>query len=86
VNRKIKILFTIPNFVTAGSQFVLLAIYNNLDRTIFDPKVLVEKHPKKFPKEIKKEAQLFLPQFKNASTRIKKLSQLLIANIQELQN
>lgn len=77
MNRKIKILFTIPNFVTAGSQFVLLAIYNNLDQNIFDPKVLVEKHPETFPKEIKKEEQLFLPQFKKASTRIKKLSQLL---------
>lgn len=49
---KIKILFTIPNFKTAGSQYVLLAIFNRLDREVFDPYVCVEKFPELIPAEI----------------------------------
>lgn len=38
-----KLLFTIPNFITAGSQYVVLDILRRLDRSNFDPIVCVLK-------------------------------------------
>ena len=80
MSKKINILFTIPNFKTAGSQFVLLAIYNKLDRNKFNSKILVEKFPDCFPNEVAKEDQLFLPLQEKPSLYIKKLSSLLKKN------
>jgi glycosyltransferase involved in cell wall biosynthesis len=40
---KVKILFTIPNFITAGSGRVMLNIIERLDRRIFEPAVCVIK-------------------------------------------
>jgi len=37
--KKIKILYTIPNFDTAGSQIPLLKIASNLDKDYFDPQI-----------------------------------------------
>lgn len=53
----INVLYTIPNFKTAGSQFVLLALYQRLDRSLFHPFVLVEKFPDIFPDEIEPDAR-----------------------------
>ncbi|WP_100615110.1 glycosyltransferase [Confluentibacter citreus] len=39
VQKKIKILFTIPNFDTAGSGKVVYDLVSNLDRTIFEPEI-----------------------------------------------
>ena len=36
---KIKILYTIPNFDTAGSKIPLLKIVNNLDKNYFEPQI-----------------------------------------------
>ncbi len=55
---KIKILFTIPNFKTAGSQFVLLALYNKINKALFDPYVCVESFPEEIPSYISKEKRL----------------------------
>lgn len=38
-NRKIKILFNIPNFNTAGSGRALLNVIERLDRTVFEPEI-----------------------------------------------
>lgn len=57
---KINILYTIPNFVTAGSQFVLLGILKYLDLDRFQYYVLVEKHPEVFPQVIPKDNRLYL--------------------------
>lgn len=46
---KIRILYTIPNFRTAGSQYVLLSLFNKIDKTVFDPFVCVEKFPEAIP-------------------------------------
>lgn len=46
---KIKILYTIPNFRTAGSQYVLLSLYKGIDRTVFDPYICVERYPEMIP-------------------------------------
>ncbi len=78
MNKKINILFTIPNFKTAGSQFVLLAIYNNLDRNLFNPSILVEKHPDIFPETIPKEEQFFLPLKGDVIPRINRLAKFLV--------
>ena len=39
MSKKIKILYTIPNFDTAGSGIPLLKIANNLDKNIFEPQI-----------------------------------------------
>ena len=38
-NEKIKILYTIPNFDTAGSSKVVYDLVSNLDRSIFEPEI-----------------------------------------------
>lgn len=75
---KIKILYTIPNFDTAGSQFVLLAIYESLDRNLFKPCVLVAKFPDIFPDSIPNEERFFLQQNKKVIFRINNLAKFLI--------
>src|SRR5690606_19526880 len=42
MDEQIKIIYTIPNFKTSGSQYVLLALFINIDKTIFDLYVCVE--------------------------------------------
>lgn len=49
MSRKTKILYTIPNFSTAGSQYVLLSIINKMDKNRFDIFIGVEKHPELIP-------------------------------------
>ncbi|HLT42897.1 MAG TPA: hypothetical protein VKZ95_09350, partial [Sphingobacteriaceae bacterium] len=49
---KIKILYTIPNFKTAGSQYVLLSLFRNIDRDIFHPYICIEKFPEAIPNDI----------------------------------
>lgn len=49
MTRKTRILFTIPNFDTAGSQYVLLAIIDKLDKSRFDIFIGVEKKPELIP-------------------------------------
>ncbi len=50
--RKIKILFTIPNFDTAGSGKVVYDLVNNLDRSIFSPEICCFHNRGAFFKEI----------------------------------
>lgn len=52
MNKRIKILYTIPNFKTAGSQYVLLSLFRNIDKTIFDPYICIENHPDAVPNDI----------------------------------
>ncbi len=49
MDKRIKILYTIPNFKTAGSQYVLLSLFNKIDKTLFDPCICVEKFPENIP-------------------------------------
>ncbi|WP_225035565.1 glycosyltransferase family 4 protein [Winogradskyella sp. SM1960] len=44
MHRPIRILFTIPNFKNAGSQYVLLALITRLHKNDFDIKIGVENH------------------------------------------
>jgi hypothetical protein len=44
-NTKIKVLYTIPNFKTAGSQYVVLSLFKHIDTSKFEPFVAVEKFP-----------------------------------------
>lgn len=73
---KIKILYTIPNFRTAGSQYVLLALYKGLDKNVFDPYVCVERFPESIPDDIPADRRLtfaFEGNTKNDLFRFKKL-------------
>jgi glycosyltransferase involved in cell wall biosynthesis len=49
MSKKTKILYTIPNFITAGSQYVLLTIINTLDKNRFEIFIGVEEHPEMIP-------------------------------------
>lgn len=49
---KLKILYTIPNFKTAGSQYVLLSLFRNIDRAVFDPYICIEKFPDTAPSDV----------------------------------
>ena len=49
---KIKILYTIPNFKTAGSQNVLLSLFKSVDRALFEPYICVEKFPELIPDDV----------------------------------
>ncbi len=52
--KKIKILFTIPNFDTAGSGKVVYDLVKNLDRTLFEPEICCFHDRGAFIKKIKK--------------------------------
>ncbi|AFL81705.1 glycosyltransferase [Aequorivita sublithincola DSM 14238] len=58
MRKQIKILYTIPNFKTAGSQYVLLSLFRNIDRTVFDPYICIEKFPETIPKDIPEKRRL----------------------------
>ncbi len=77
MSTKINILYTIPNFKTAGSQFVLESLYQHIDRAIFQPYVLVEKFPEQFPKSIREEERLFITEQVGNRRYIFKLAKLL---------
>ena len=49
---KIKILYTIPNFITAGSGQVMMNIVLRLDRDLFEPAVCVSKKGGKMDREV----------------------------------
>lgn len=54
LNKKIKILYTIPNFDTAGSGKVVYDLINNLDRAIFEPEICCFHTKGSFMQEIEK--------------------------------
>lgn len=56
--QRLKILYTIPNFKTAGSQYVLLSLFRNIDKTLYEPYVCVENFPELIPEDIPTERQL----------------------------
>lgn len=56
--KKIKILYTIPNFKTAGSQYVLLSLFRNIDSRIFDPYLKVDHSSELIPSDIPENRQL----------------------------
>lgn len=77
MGKKRNILYTIPNFKTAGSQFVVLELYKRIDRTLFQPYVLVEKFPAIVPDTILKEERLFITEDIGTRYYIGKLARLL---------
>lgn len=77
MGNKINILFTIPNFKTAGSQFVLLGLYKAMDRNLFKPYILVEKFPDLFPNDILENERLHLTEKVGERGYILKLASLL---------
>ncbi len=70
MDKRIKILYTIPNFKTAGSQYVLLSLFRHIDKTAFDPYICVEKFPEAIPADISKNRCL---EFKWTSNKIQSI-------------
>ena len=68
-NGPVRILFTIPNFITAGSGRAMLNIVERLDRKHFAPTVCVLKKGGNLDKEVERlgipllEAQFTIPAF-----------------------
>lgn len=54
VNERIRILYTIPNFITAGSGRAMLNIIERLDRSRFDPSVAVLKKGGRLDAEVER--------------------------------
>lgn len=55
---RIKILYTIPNFNTAGSQYVVISIFKKLNLEVFDPYICVESYPELIPSFIPENRKL----------------------------
>lgn len=54
MSEPVRILFTIPNFITAGSGQVMLNIIRRLDREKFAPAVCVSRNGGRLAKEVEK--------------------------------
>lgn len=80
MDKRKRILYTIPNFKTAGSQYVLLSLHRNIDTTVFDPFVCVEKFPEMIPKDISKKKSLLFEWKGNKYSNIKNFSSFLKKN------
>lgn len=68
MDKQTRILFTIPNFKTAGSKYVLLGLYEKLDKRLFNPFICVEKFPETIPENIPEEKRLLFS-FNNQSSK-----------------
>ncbi|MBA82964.1 glycosyltransferase family 4 protein [Leeuwenhoekiella sp.] len=78
--KQIKILYTIPNFKTAGSQYVLLSLLRKIDENVFDPYVCVEKFPESVPEDILEEKRLLFERTGNKIQDILNFRRLLKKN------
>ena len=85
VNKKCRILFTIPNFDTAGSGKALLNVAMNLDRNIFDPQICCAHDKGIFMKTVKASglkipflAISIIPLEDNAPTATPRLASIII--------
>ncbi|MBO6632854.1 MAG: glycosyltransferase, partial [Psychroserpens sp.] len=54
MSKKIRVLYTIPNFDTAGSGKSVYDLVKNMDRTQFDPEICVTRNDGNFFKEVEK--------------------------------
>ncbi len=68
-NKKIRVLFTIPNFMTAGSQYVVLSLFKRINKDVFDPFICIEKFAESIPMEIPEDRRLVF-RFDQTSLRI----------------
>ena len=77
MSHKIKILYTIPNFNTAGSGIPLLKIANNLDKQCFEPQIAcLHDRGDLFQEVIKSDIKVhIIDLYKNARPIINMLSQ-----------
>lgn len=77
MEKRIRILYTIPNFKTAGSQYVLLSLYKRIDRSVFDPFICVEKFPEMIPDDIPLDRQLVFQWTGNKLNDVRNFRRLL---------
>lgn len=74
MSERIKVLFTISNFKTAGSQYVLLAILRGIDKSRFQPFIAVEKYPELIPDDIPVQNRLHFSRSEKKWNDIKNIS------------
>ena len=58
MSKKVRILYTIPNFKTAGSQYVVRSLLKGMDKSDFEVYIGVEKFPETIPPLVSKEHQI----------------------------
>ena len=80
MHNKIAILFTIPNFKPAGSQYVLLNILNNLNKDKFETFICVEKFPDLIPNEIKCQKKIHFKKTGRKTQDIKNFARIIRNN------
>ena len=78
--KRIKILFTIPNFKTAGSQYVLLSLLRGIDKKKFEPFIAVERFPELIPEDIPIKNRLLLSRSGKSWRDIRNIAFLLKEN------
>ncbi|MBD0823877.1 glycosyltransferase family 4 protein [Aestuariibaculum marinum] len=80
MQKKIRILFTIPNFKTAGSQYVLLSLLKVLDDACFEWFVAVEKFPDERPEAIPESQFIHVPRQGHLLKDVRLFSKILHKN------
>ncbi|MBN2478038.1 glycosyltransferase family 4 protein [Candidatus Micrarchaeota archaeon] len=80
MSERVKILLTIPNFKTAGSQYVLQNLYRQINREIFDLYVGIENLPEYFPEEIPASQRIFFKRSGKKISDIRTLRNILRKN------
>lgn len=75
--KPIRILYTIPNFKTAGSQNVLLSILRGLDLEKFETFIAVEKFPELIPDDIPVSNQIHIQYTGKLKKDVTHFSQIL---------
>lgn len=78
--KKIRVLFTIPNFRTAGSQYVVLSLFTRINKDVFEPLVCVENYLSLIPKEVPEESQLMFQWSGNRMVDVSGFKNLLEKN------
>lgn len=77
MTKRIKILFTIPNFNTAGSQYVVKTLVSRMDTLLFEPYVGVESAADLIPNIVPPDYKLLLPTKEKGLKAVLKFRQLL---------
>jgi glycosyltransferase involved in cell wall biosynthesis len=80
MRQKINILFTIPNFKTAGSQYVMLSIIRGLEPSKFNLFIAVKDFPEFIPTDIAKDRRLVLSFSTSTYKNVRQLSKILNNN------
>ncbi|TQD33824.1 glycosyltransferase family 4 protein [Haloflavibacter putidus] len=77
MSKKIRILYTIPNFKTAGSQYVVLSLIAGINKEKFNVYIGVEKYPELIPDLVPHENKIHFAREGNSINDIHNFAQLV---------